>query len=132
MIAPYCGAAPVPAEWLGRWTLDPVLIVALAGFAALHLGALMRERAGEGRNAKLVLAGSAWLLMGLLFVSPLCALTSALFSARVAHHVVLVAVVAPLLVLSLPKSLAALRMPGLAGTAAFLLHMVLLWLWHAY
>lgn len=131
MIVPYCGAAPLPAEWLGRWNLDPVLIVALAGAAALHLGALMRERLSDHRNARLALAGIAWTLMALLFVSPLCALTSALFSARVAHHVVLVAGVAPLLILSLPRRLAALRMTGLAGTAAFLLHMVLLWLWHA-
>ncbi|WP_420133303.1 cytochrome c oxidase assembly protein [Rhodopseudomonas sp.] len=130
MTVPYCGAAPLPAEWLSRWNLDPVLIAALAGFAALHLGLLMRERSGD-RNAKLALAGSAWALMAVLFVSPLCALTSALFAARVAHHVVLVAGVAPLLILSLPQRLARLRLPGLAGTAAFVLHMVLLWLWHA-
>ncbi|MFC0240767.1 cytochrome c oxidase assembly protein [Rhodopseudomonas telluris] len=130
MIAPYCGAAPLPAEWLGRWNLDPMLLVALACGAALHLGVLMRERAHD-RDARLVLAGSAWTLMVLLFVSPLCALTSALFSARVAHHVVLVAAVAPLLILSLPQRLATLRMPGFAGSAAFVLHMVLLWLWHA-
>lgn len=130
MTAPYCGAAPLPDEWLGLWNFDPVLIVALAGGAALHLAMLMRER-GDDRGAKLMLAGSAWALMGVLFVSPLCALTSALFSARVAHHVALVAGVAPLLILSLPQRLARLRVPGLAGTAAFVLHMVLLWLWHA-
>ncbi|KPF97607.1 CAAX protease [Rhodopseudomonas sp. AAP120] len=130
MTVPYCGAAPLPAEWLSRWNLDPVLIVALACGAALHLGLLMRERTHD-RNVRLVLAGSAWALMALLFVSPLCALTSALFSARVAHHVVLVAAVAPLLILSLPQRLARLPMPGLAGSAAFVLHMVLLWLWHA-
>ncbi|RJF77016.1 cytochrome c oxidase assembly protein [Rhodopseudomonas palustris] len=130
MIAPYCGAAPLPAEWLSRWNLDPVLIVALACGAALHLGLLIRERADD-RNARLALAGSAWTLIALLLVSPLCALTSALFSARVAHHVVLIAAVAPLLVLSLPQRFARLRLPGVAGSGAFVLHMVLLWLWHA-
>lgn len=130
MTVPYCGAAPLPAEWLSRWNLDPVLIVALACGAALHLVLLMRERTHD-RNIGLVLAGSAWALMALLFVSPLCALTSALFSVRVAHHVVLIAAVAPLLILSLPQRFARLRMRGVAGSAAFVLHMVLLWLWHA-
>jgi len=27
---PYCGEAPGPDAWLGRWNLDPVLLVALA------------------------------------------------------------------------------------------------------
>ena len=30
---PYCGAAPAPAELLGRWNLDPVLLVALGALA---------------------------------------------------------------------------------------------------
>ena len=36
-------------------------------------------------------------LMLVVFVSPLCALSSALFSARVTHHIILIAGVAPLL-----------------------------------
>jgi putative membrane protein len=40
----------------------------------------------------------------LLFVSPLCALSSALFSVRVAHHVIFTAVAAPLLMWGLPRS----------------------------
>jgi putative membrane protein len=66
-----------------------------------------------------------------LFVSPLCALTSALFSARVAHHAVMVAMVAPLLALSLPRALIPATIGGASAAAAFVVHMVLLWLWHA-
>ena len=28
---PYCGAAPGPAEWLGRWNFDPLLVAGLLG-----------------------------------------------------------------------------------------------------
>ena len=66
------------------------------------------------------------LVLLILFVSPFCALTSALFSARVVHHVVLTAVVAPLLVLSFPREL---RLPGslLLWTAV---HALTFWAWH--
>lgn len=88
---PYCGAAPEPAEWLGRWNLDPVVLAALA------LVAMFGWRRLRGDVAALRLFLGAMSLLAVLFVSPLCALTSALFSARAAHHVVLVAVAAPLL-----------------------------------
>lgn len=64
----------------------------------------------------------------LLFVSPFCALSSALFSARVAHHVVLAALMAPLLVYAFPAARSQWR-GGLAfwtGIQAFTF-----WLWHA-
>ena len=88
----YCGPAPDPSEiWL-RWNLDPVLLLALAALAV----ALRASRPGLLAVAALAVA----------FVSPLCALSAALFSARVAHHVLLVAVAAPLLALAWPA-----RMP---------------------
>lgn len=65
----------------------------------------------------------------MLFVSPLCAWSSALFSVRVVHHIALTTIVAPLLAAALaPAALA--RLPGGLGgwTAA---HVVLLWMWHA-
>ena len=65
--------------------------------------------------------------MALVFVSPLCALSSALFSARVLHHVLLVAAVAPLLALAFP--LRRLGSPPLAALVGA--HAVVLWLWHA-
>ena len=62
----------------------------------------------------------------MVFVSPLCALSSALFSARVLHHVILVAAVAPLLALAFP--LRRMGSPPLAVLVAT--HAVILWLWH--
>lgn len=107
---PYCGPAPVPDELLLRWNFDPVVI------ALLFAVAIACRRSGPGLAATLVLA--------LAFVSPLCALSSALFSARVVHHLLLVAVAAPLLALAAPaRSTATVGLP-------FLLSTVTLWLWH--
>ncbi len=111
---PYCGAAPEPWELASRWNLDPWVIGALAGLAAYALA--------RRRNPFL---GGAWLLLAVIFVSPFCALTSALFSARVVHHALLVAVVAPLLAFGLPRW----KTPPLAVATG--LHFAVLWAWHA-
>jgi putative membrane protein len=111
----YCGPAPAPADFLAAWNFDPPLLIGLAMFAAL-----------VGRRP--TAAGwAAFGLMVLVFVSPLCALTAALFSARVVHHVILIAGIAPLLVLAFPPRDAG-RLP-----LAFLIlvHAVVVWAWHA-
>ncbi|WP_328518522.1 cytochrome c oxidase assembly protein [Pararhizobium qamdonense] len=64
-------------------------------------------------------------MLAFAFLSPLCALSSALFSARVVHHVLLVAVAAPLFALSRPaRRTTGVGLPFLQATVA-------LWLWHA-
>lgn len=132
MTEPYCGSAPLPADWLAQWNLDPVLIAALATMASLHIATLLRDD-GDHHGQRLGLAASAWALLAVLFVSPLCALTSALFSARVAHHVILIAFAAPMLVASMPQRWRMLNFNRIAalGVLAAVVHMALLWLWHA-
>jgi putative membrane protein len=107
----YCGPPPDPATLWAQWNVDPIVLAALAALA-LTMG---RSRPGA--------AGVAALLI--VFVSPLCALSSALFAARTVHHILLVAVAAPLLAAALPR-----RATGAPG-----LHLALstavLWLWHA-
>ncbi|KKB10160.1 cytochrome c oxidase assembly protein [Devosia chinhatensis] len=118
----YCGAPPLPADLWTRWNFEPglltgLVIAALAGLWLLRL-------AGPRRQLAFALS---WAFAALLFVSPLCALTVALFSARVGHHVLLTMVVAPLLALALPASWGNKggTLPPLAlSTAA-------LWLWHS-
>lgn len=106
----YCGPAPDPAEiWL-RWNLDPVLLLAL-GAVAFATG---RSRPGALAVAVLAVA----------FVSPLCALSASLFSARVVHHVLLVALAAPLIALAWPS-----REPR-SATVPFLVSTAVLWAWH--
>jgi len=116
---PYCGPAPVPSDLWGAWNLDPVLIAVLLVGAAVS-GFALREAPARQR---LALAGFA--VLALAFVSPICALASALFSARVVHHLLLIALAAPLLALAFPAR-------GRGGVAvAALVHTVLTWVWHA-
>ena len=113
---PYCGAAPLPGDWLSRWNPDPLVLAALA----LLLIAMRRAQ----RPALGMAAAS---LLFLLFVTPFCALTSALFSARVTHHVLLSAAVAPLLVLAMSRTRT--KWPGSIAfwTGA---QAITFWLWH--
>jgi len=113
---PYCGPAPLPGDWLARWTMDPVL------WGALALGGIWLLRAAQHRGC----AGLAISCLAILFISPVCALSSALFSVRVAHHLLLTALVAPLLVHAIPR----LAWPGGAGIWAAV-HVAIFWLWHA-
>lgn len=114
---PYCGKAPVPAELMLRWNLDPVLLLALALASAVGL------RSGAVARGPFL---AAMAVLALLFVSPFCALTSALFSARTVHHLTLTVVVAALLAAALPVR----RVRGgiAAWTAA---HAATFWAWHA-
>lgn len=113
-ILPYCGGPPLPADLLGRWNFDPVLIAGLVGLF------LLGRRLGA---AAVPLAGAIAVLAG-LFVSPLCALSSSLFAMRVTHHVVLTGIAAPLLALALPQG-----GRNIAGWTAA--HAVVFWAWHA-
>lgn len=116
MIA-YCGLPPTPEDVLRAWNLDPVLIGGLVVFGVL----VARYATARGPG------WAALALAALIFLSPLCALTSALFSARVVHHVVLVAAIAPLMVLAFRGRVAVALPVG----AVFVVHMAVLWIWHA-
>lgn len=115
---PYCGEAPGPDAWFGRWNLDPVLLTALLFLAmATWLPAQRRSALRWG-----------WAAAVLVYVSPLCALSSAFFTARVAHHLAVVLVIAPLLANGLASSLR--RMPSPLWTCTGLATAVF-WSWHA-
>jgi putative membrane protein len=71
---------------------------------------------------------AGWLVATTALVSPLCALSVALFSARVAQHMVLILIAAPLIALSLPS-----RQPSqscIALGVSGLLFFLALWIWH--
>lgn len=106
----YCGPAPDPDAWWTYWNFDPPVLAILAVLA------LATGRRPLGWALVLVLFGA--------FVSPLCAMAAALFSARVVHHVLLIAVAAPMLAMLWPA--ASRRGPGLPFAAATLV----LWGWH--
>lgn len=122
---PYCGRAPVPEELLSRWNLDPALIAGLAAIVAVYVF-FMRDLPPRQRT---FFAGAIVLLL-ILFVSPFCALTSALFSARIVHHALLVSAAAWLLVVSLPDHVIPERLRVSLISATFVQADVF-WLWHA-
>lgn len=128
MFQPYCGAAPDPGAAWAAWNPDPVLIGALVA-AALAYG-MTWGRVASARER--VAFGAGWSLFFIAFVSPLCALTSALFAARVGHHVAVLTLGAGLLVLATPRERLerlfngrTLLWSATAGQA------ILLWFWHA-
>jgi len=111
----YCGPPPDAATWALNWNLDPVLIAGLA-IAAMLAVRLPAERRTAG------LAGVG--VCALVFVSPLCALSVALFAARTVHHLLLVAVAAPLLAVAVAPPRALPVAPTLVIATA------VLWTWH--
>ena len=113
---PYCGAPPVPGSLLERWNGDPILIAALVGIAAIHLA---RAPAAERR-----LAAAGWIVAAFAFLSPLCALSVSLFSARVLQHMILALIAAPLIAAGLPGG------RGRTIWASALAFSAALWFWH--
>jgi putative membrane protein len=119
---PYCGTAPLPGELLMRFNTDPVLIAVLLAAAGLQLWGARRMPARQ-----LFCGLIGWMIAAAAFLSPLCALSVALFAARVAQHMILVLVAAPLI---------AAGIPGHAPRAAWALWLsalaffVSLWFWH--
>jgi putative membrane protein len=119
---PYCGAAPVPGELLTRFNPDPVLLAALILAMSLQLwqGAKLPRR-----RRLMTLLG--WLVAAIAFMSPLCALSVALFSARVGQHMILVLIAAPLIALGMPTNAHRASWPLWLSALLFFLS---LWFWH--
>jgi putative membrane protein len=144
---PYCGTPPAPDALWTRWNLDPILIAALLMVLAVYLLGALRP-AGPGKtiaNWRRAAFLAGWAIATTALISPLCALSVALFSARVAQHMALSLLAAPLAMLGQPglavarlwpraarllssnRPLATIR--GAVGSAtAFALA---LWFWHA-
>jgi putative membrane protein len=119
---PYCGTAPLPGELLSRFNLDPQLI------AALGLAVCLQLWWNKSETPRRRSAGTAgWLIAAAAFLSPLCALSVALFSARVAQHMILVLVAAPLIASGMP---ARARGEGWSLWIAALAFFSMLWFWH--
>lgn len=117
ILTPYCGAPPTVETLAGRWNGDPVLIVALAILAILHL--LFADRARRPA------AAAGWAVTALALLSPLCALSVSLFSARIAQHMILILVAAPLIGGALPT-----RGPAWSIRASVAAFALALWFWH--
>lgn len=120
----YCGPAAEPQGFWTAWNGDPMLIGALC-LLAVSGGAFAARNAGRAGARNAALLGS-WLMAFLLFVTPLCAMSVALFSMRASNHLLLVTILAPLLAYGLGGK----RLTG-ALSAAAITHAVIFWFWHA-
>jgi len=153
------GLPPEPHDLWTAWSRDPLVWAALALVAGLYLrGArALWARVGAGHGLRRWQVGAyvgGLLTLVVALISPLDALGSALLSAHMLQHLLLIAVAAPLVVLGRP-TIALLwavptrrrrqvgrwwrRAPGIqsvwAGLSlplvAWLLHTAALWAWHA-
>jgi len=131
---PYCGAPPLPDNL--SWNLDPLLICALGMGAAAYLFAYQRSPLDTRRNLHPFAFICGWLILTVSFVSPLCNLSVALFSARIAQHMILVIAAAPLLIMGGADLLISRRFTSfdrcekIETFASPLLFAFVLWFWH--
>jgi putative membrane protein len=154
VLVAHAGQPPAPHDLWAAWNLDPLLVVG----CLLAVWAYRRGQGGGRRREADRWRGRcfavALLALGVALISPLDALSSALASAHMVQHMLLVLVAAPLLALSAPSStllrgsplgvrrasgrwrrrlgltrgnLRALRHPA----TVWLLHVGTLWFWHA-
>lgn len=119
-VFPYCGEAPIPLDWLSRWNFDPILLLAMTASAALWW---FWPGRGDAKAMAGLLAACCF-----VFVSPFCAMGSALFLVRIVHDLILTLVIAPLAVAAF--RLRDLPIKGsLAGWTAA--HLIVFLGWHA-
>jgi putative membrane protein len=130
-----------------RWNFDHHLIGGLVAILALYLIGLIRF-AGPGPNIpnwRRAAFVAGWAITTAALVSPLCALSVSLFSARVGQHMILSLVAAPLVMLGRPglalarlwpeagRALSSSRplrvLRSTAGSAT--VFALALWFWHA-
>ena len=149
--AAHTGEALEPHDLWTAWEFEPGTVIPLALSALLYLRGARVKRGVRVRDMALFWSG--WLLLTLSLVSPLHPLGEALFSAHMTQHEVLMVCAAPLMVLSRPltpllwglpfgwrralgrfSKTAPVRATWLAITAplaAWSIHAVALWVWHA-
>lgn len=141
-----------------HWNWDPLTLALLALSGGLYLAGLARlwRQAGQGAGIRPWQAASfwtGWLVLWAALVSPLDPLGEMLFSAHMVQHELLMIVAAPLLVLARPLAAFVWALPpswrGAAGgafkwkpwkaawraithpLAAWTIHALVLWVWHA-
>ncbi|MGC2782286.1 MAG: cytochrome c oxidase assembly protein [Roseiarcus sp.] len=125
---PYCGAAPVPGAL--HWNLDPSLIALLAILAVAHLS-FARSLGVAKRDLGACALG--WLILTLAFITPLCNLSVALFSARVTQHMAIVLLAAPMIARGLmpTHSFGRLWLPNMFALGATFVFAAIFWVWHS-
>jgi putative membrane protein len=152
-------ASPVSAHGLdeawsseGTWTADPLILAPLYILAVIFLTGTLRlwRHAGFGRGTRLrdvACFWSGWTVLALALLSPLHWLSEHLLAAHMVEHELIMAVAAPLLVMSRPLGVFVWAIPqtwrvafahmfpiltglGSEPIAATALHSATIWAWH--
>jgi putative membrane protein len=141
-----------------HWSLDPWVLIPLAVSGWLYVAGITRlwreSRTGGGiRRWQATCFCNGWLMLAVVLVSPLDPLGEELFSAHMVQHELLMLVAAPLMVLGRPLAVFVWALPaawrrstrnvtGLPAVAyswrfvthplaAWIIHALVLWVWHA-
>jgi putative membrane protein len=124
--SPYCGAPPTIGALSTRWNLDPALLAVLtACLVAWAVFYAMPQRLPVKRQGAFLVG---WALGAMALISPLCALSVSLLSARVGQHMFLTTLVAPMIAFGLPPARSRMARNPLVAALAFTLAF---WFWHA-
>ena len=123
---PYCGSAPAPGAV--QWNVDPILIAALLVLAITHVSFGRSHRLAK---RDVVASALGWLILLLSFVSPLCNLSVALFSARVSQHMVIVLLAVPLIARGLVFAPGGQRRVASVAWTTTIAFAAIFWIWHS-
>ncbi len=99
------GQPPAPHDLARAWPLEPGVLVPLLLMLGFYLTGVrrLRRRAGPAAfRGRVPLFVAGWIVLAIALASPLHPLGSALFSAHMLQHELVMAVAAPLLVLGQP------------------------------
>lgn len=153
MILAHPGQPPAPHDLWNAWEPDPILGAGLLLAAWVYRsGRSRRQRAADNRRGRCFAGALA--VLGIALLSPLEAMSSALASAHMVQHLLLVLVAAPLLAFSAPWPTVLRGTPSVVRRSAarwrrrlrltrnntrflhlpgtvWLLHVGTLWFWHA-
>ena len=147
----HAGEALRPHDLWTAWEFEPGTVVPLLIAAILYARGARRRRGV--RSLQMFSFWSAWLILAFALISPLHPLGEALFSAHMMQHEILILCAAPLMILSRPlaalvwglpfewrrragrfaklRSVHRIWMTITAPLAAWWIHAVALWCWHA-
>lgn len=154
MVLAHAGQPPAPHDLWSAWNIDPLLIAGFLLTIWAYRRGLTRGRPRAVDSWRARSFAGALLALAVALLSPLDALSSALASAHMVQHVLLVLVAAPLLAFSAPSSTLLRGSPllvrqtsgrwrrrlGLGASkvgvlwhpgTVWLLHVGTLWFWHA-
>ena len=121
---PYCGSPPVPGAL--HWNFDLLLVSALLLLAVAHMQ-FARSRGVE----RGIWARAPRLAAALAFISPLCNLSVALFSARVTQHMVIALIAAPMIARGFVSARTWRHGAPRLAWVATLVFAAIFWIWHS-